>query len=488
MSNLSGVDAKIKCFVPLIVFLFSFCSCMPFAPSSREKVPQVLPSDYVVSNNTSVEMPEKWWHTFNSTEINTLLKSLWQGNLKLEQAWARMEQARQTAKKSKSSFYPGLNAQAGYSYTREHRESTSPRVDSDTNSKSFSLGLALNYELDLWGKIRSQARSGSYEYRASRQDLYATALSLSAQAVKYWITIRSLQKRQQVLNSKLQVYEKLLRLTRERYLNAISPGTEVLDIRQTLSRTRSQLPKLVSREQENRHALAVLLGKSPGAELGEINSELPRIPKVPQEGLKAGILYNRPDIKAAWMRIKASDWSVAAARADRLPNITLSANPKYMAEELSSILDNWMISLAADLSLPLVDGGRKRAEVKRIRTKLRERIAAYKQTVLTAVQEVEDALTLITGQEKKIEDLIRQKRSVQSGLELTRLRYKNGMTSYTAVLNKKQSLLGVQENIIQAKTDALRYRVDLYKAAGTDIRKQITKGKKQVGGGKGTDP
>ena len=188
------------------------------------------------------------------------------------------------------------------------------------------------------------------------------------------------------------------------------------------------------------------------------------------------------------MRIKASDWSVAAARADRLPNITLSANPKYMAEELSSILNNWMISLAADLSLPLVDGGRKRAEVKRIRTKLRERIAAYKQTVLTAVKEVEDALTLITGQEKKIEDLIRQKRSVQSGLELTRLRYKNGMTSYTAVLNKKQSLLGVQENIIQAKTDALRYRVDLYKAAGTDIRKQITKGKKQVGGGKGTDP
>lgn len=268
-----------------------------------------------------------------------------------------MQQARQTAKQSRASLYPELNAQAEHSYTRKHKENTSPLVDSDTSSKSYSLGLALNYELDLWGKIRSQAKSGLYQYRASRQDLYATALSLSAQAVKYWITISSLQAKQQVLRSKLQVYQKLLLLSRKRYLNAMSSGPELLDIRQPLSQILSRLPELKAREHENRHALAVLLGKSPGSDLPEIGSELPGMPHVAREELKAGILYNRPDIRAAWIRLKSSDWNLSAARADRLPNITLSANPQYVAEELSSVLDNWMISLAADFTLPLIDGG-----------------------------------------------------------------------------------------------------------------------------------
>ena len=412
--------------------------------------------------------PDKWWLAFSNPELSRLIRRSLEGNLGLRQAWSRMRQAGFLFQQSKSDLYPGLEAQASKSYTRQHRQNPPLGGEQESSSQSASLGLTTRYEIDLWGRIRARKEARSLEWNATRQELQAAALSLSGQVAAQWIGLISLETRIGLLQKQRELRRQLLELTRYRFANGQANGVDVLQQQESLALVHSRLPDLRSGKAEALHGLKVLLGLPPEASLEIKTRDLPDLPRVPQPGLPADLLSRRPDIQASWLRLLAADWEVSASRAARLPRLTLSADPRLFADKAKDLLNNWLLELAGSLSVPLVDGGERILEVKRRQAVAEERLAAYRETVLTALQEVENALVRISENRNKRRSLAQELEAARQSLRQFRYRYSNGIATYFDVLSQRIAVLELQRGLLQAKTDGLLRRIDLYKALGGD--------------------
>jgi outer membrane protein TolC len=178
------------------------------------------------------------------------------------------------------------------------------------------------------------------------------------------------------------------------------------------------------------------------------------------------LLQNRPDIAAALRRLEASDQDLAAARADRLPSLRLTGGAAYDSDELEELFDNWIVSLAASLTAPILDGSRRRAEVEINRAAVQQQLAEYRQVVLTAVREVEDALISETKIREHIAALESQLQAAQNALTEAGTRYVNGLNDYLPVLTQLLSVQNLEIDLIRRHEDLLVARIDLYRAIG----------------------
>jgi outer membrane protein TolC len=187
---------------------------------------------------------------------------------------------------------------------------------------------------------------------------------------------------------------------------------------------------------------------------------------VPDVGLPADLLGNRPDVRAAGIRLRSSQWQVSAARANRLPALRLTAGGGYGAENLDRLFDNWILTLAGNLTAPIFDGGRRAAEVDRTRAKADENLSAYRLAVLTAVKEVEDALVAESKQRQHLEALKLQREAAGRALEEAGQRYRKGIQDYLPVLTQLLAVQGLDRDLIRQETQLLVERVALYRALG----------------------
>jgi multidrug efflux system outer membrane protein len=192
--------------------------------------------------------------------------------------------------------------------------------------------------------------------------------------------------------------------------------------------------------------------------------QLPEMPAMPDAGLPIDLLRRRPDVRAARMRLDSSEWSVNAAQADRLPSLRLSGSYGYSSSDVGELFDNWIAQLAGSLVGPIVDGGRRRAEVRRTEAVADERLAAYKEVILGSIQEVEDALVLEAKQSKHVAALSRQYRAAIMTREEATLRYRKGSESYLSVLASLSSGQRLERQLVDASLARLNYRVKLCRA------------------------
>jgi outer membrane protein TolC len=199
----------------------------------------------------------------------------------------------------------------------------------------------------------------------------------------------------------------------------------------------------------------------------EISREnLPHLFPLPSAGIPAQLLENRPDIRAAQLRLESAGWSVAAAQAARLPSITFSARSVFNSRHLDYLLDNWFLSLASNLTAPLFDGNLRAAEVDRLKAVRDENLTAYKQAVLTAIRQVEDALVTENRQMEHIEKLKQVIDTARKALEQATVRYQNGLNDYLPVLTQILTVQNLERNLIDQQTILLANRVDLFRALG----------------------
>jgi len=210
----------------------------------------------------------------------------------------------------------------------------------------------------------------------------------------------------------------------------------------------------------------VLLGKPPRTPLSITVESVPELPPLPPAGLPADLLAARPDVRAAGMRLAAADWQVAEARAARLPALRLTGRARYGEGELDVLFDNWLLSLAANLTAPIYDGGRRAAEVDRTVSLADERLATYRRAVVTAVKEVEDALVSEAKQQAHIDGLQQVIDTARQALEEAGNRYRNGLTDYLPVLTQLLSVQGLERDLIRRKAELIATRVRLYRALG----------------------
>ena len=238
----------------------------------------------------------------------------------------------------------------------------------------------------------------------------------------------------------------------------------MLQQRQLVESTRGDRVLVESAVEVLVHQLAVLVGRRPGDLTVDAPRDLPHLPPLPRTGVPIERIRRRPDVRAAELRVQAADRQVAAALADQFPRLSLSVSAETSAARVRDLFDNWLAGMAANVVAPLLDGGLRRAEVRRTRAALSEKLNAYGQVVLAALQEVEDALSQEARQSQYVASLTRQLELSKQSTERTRDSYANGTMDFVRYLTTLLAHQRLQRSHLQAERQLVEYRIDLYRA------------------------
>jgi NodT family efflux transporter outer membrane factor (OMF) lipoprotein len=443
----------------LFLLVGGLWACQPFAPPRRPDPAESLPRLYGLYE-PGTEGPARWWETFGDPELNALVEEGLAGNLSLAQAWARLAQARAQSAQAAADLFPEVDGAAGAQITRQDDG------DRTWDTQEFSLGLLSRYEADLWGRLRASRQAARLEADATREDLDAAAMSLAAETTLQWAEIISQRMQLRLLEEQAAINRTYLDLVLLRFRKALASSLDVYQQRQLLEQVKAEIPLVEAREQRARHALALLLGQAPRTALLISREELPLPAGLPAMGLPVDLLAARPDVRAAGLRLQAADWQLAAARANRLPRLSLSAQAAADSDRVADLFDEWLTNLAANLTAPLLDGGRRAAEVVRTRALGDERLAGYRETVLAAVGEVEDALVTEDRQRAHIAGLLREIETGRLALREARERYRKGLNDYLPVLTQLLAVQRRERDLIQQQAALVAARVELHRALG----------------------
>ena len=417
---------------------------------------------------------DRWWTIFNDPQLNNLMGEMFHGNLDIEQAFARWRRFEAECIVVDAARKPviNLNFSGGREQTPTMKGSTGPARDN-----KFQLAAAGSFELDLWGKLKERERASVWEFMATEADIRTLYISLSAEVADLYFKIIEIKHRLKLLSQTIESYHQSLDVTKNRYLQGLSSVRDVYQAEQSLAGIITQRPQL----QENlilaEHALSLLLGWYPEVDISGEKDTLPRAPLPLPVGMPSTLLKNRPDIQASMARLKAADARLGAAVADRFPSFNLSAKIGYGSTRIAELIkpDNLLWNFVGDLVQPLIDGGRRRAEIRSKRAQYEELIYKYKSNVLTAFREVEDALVKNekTGTRLKLEE-----DSVMASanlLEITREQYIQGIIDYLPLLTAQQVYYRSQTELVSARRELISNRIELARVLGGGWSEKMVK-------------
>ena len=405
----------------------------------------------------------QWWLAFEDEQLNQLMAELFEQNLELTQAVARLEQVEALARITRSAESPFLSGGGNVG------RSSQPGLSDDFIGNNQQLSLAAGYELDLWGKLSAQSRAAELELSASRQDIQTLYLGLSARlADLYFLAIEQRAQLALTDQSIASFADTLLRVE-NRYNLGLVPAVDMYQARQSLAGAQAARYLFKASLGEVEHATAVLIGRYPERSPGGSLEQLPGAPDLFDAGIPAELISQRPDLQAALQRVEAADYRVAAAIADRFPSISLSGGYGSLRQDVTAgLIKGEFWSLLGNLAMPIVDGGRRLAEVDRKKAALREAVANYQQKVLTAFQEVEDALVNNYATEQRVERLAETAQATGATLRLSTDRYLAGLVDYLPVLTAQRTDFDVSSRLLSARRQLLAERISLARALGGD--------------------
>lgn len=404
---------------------------------------------------------DRWWQSFADPQLDTLIERALAGNLDLAQALARQEQAEALLQGAESARRPSLTLEG------QVRRELSQSVIGEFTGRSHRFSLAAGYELDFWQKLQQRRNAAELEAAASAAELQTLALSLSAQlADLYYLAAE--QRGQIVLaDASSAAFAETLERVERRYREGLVPALDVYQARQSLAAAKARRPQFETTLAVSEHALAVLAGGYPAgtastaaAGLPELESQLPQL-------LPSQLLLRRPDIAAALLRLQASDARIGAAIAERFPAFNLGAalghaETALISGDISGVFWNLLLNLSA----PVFDGGRRQAEVERSEAVFRELLARYHKSVLSAFQEVEDALVKNRSSAARLQLLAEREAAASASLRLALDRYLQGLTDYLPVLTSQGLQLEAEAQLLAARRQVISDRIALHRALG----------------------
>ncbi|MDQ8204621.1 efflux transporter outer membrane subunit [Pelagicoccus sp. SDUM812003] len=407
------------------------------------------------SRSGEVSLEERWWQAFEDEQLDRLVETGLSENISLEAAWNRLEAARAVARRSQADLYPRLDAVASASRNRP---------EDRTSGDRFSAGLAADYEVDLWGRVRASARASDFEAAATREDYRAAALTLSAEITRNWFAWITAQAQHDLLEDQLTANEQVLQLIENRFSSGQLRSVDVLRQRQLVEATREQVYVSEARIQVLEHLLQTLLGRAPQEDFSYAEGMLPNLPPLPETGLPSDLLQRRPDLRGAAFALEAASADAARAARDRLPRLSLGGELLSEGDEIENVFDDWIRRIAADVIAPVFAGGALSAEAERTRAVTEQRLAEYGQAALDAFREVEDALARERGQEKRLQSLQEQERLADRSYEQLRVEYFNGVGNYIDVLTAQTDLQQLRRDLLEGRFQLYEYRIALYRA------------------------
>jgi NodT family efflux transporter outer membrane factor (OMF) lipoprotein len=422
----------------------------------RVMAPSVAHLPEAFSTQGTVSLPQKWWESLNDPQLNTVMEEALAGNLTIRMAWDRLRQAEALADQATSFLLPSLTYSGMGRRTRRDTNNTT------TSASDYRLGLGASYEIDLWGRARSAYDATLLDAQARQEDMASAAMTVSASVAKLWYqlaeTKQTLAVMQQQLETNRRVYKLVLLHFRNSKVGVGAP--DVLRQKQLVESTQGQLIQARERQVLLQHALAVLLGK-PAGQWDPPEAMLIELPVLPAVGVPSEVLQRRPDVRSVWLAVQSADARVAIAITDKYPSLSLSANVDTTSTHMKDLFDDWLASLAANVAGPLFDAGRRQAEVERTRAVVSQLLNQYGQTVLEALQDVEDALVREQQQTRYLASLQSQLTLARAVTQKTEKRYKLGAADYLRILDALRTEQQLEIGELAAQRLLLDHRIDL---------------------------
>jgi NodT family efflux transporter outer membrane factor (OMF) lipoprotein len=410
---------------------------------------------------------DSWWTLYDNAELDELQGRLIAGNPTLAVALANYAQARALSDQARAGLFPTLGVGANVERARESLNDPLRGPTTPTYYNANTLGGSVSYELDLWGRIRSEVAAGEANAAAAAADLENARLSLIAQLVDDYVQLRSLDRNSAILDETVKTYTRALSLTRQRHDAGIAPGLDVSQAQTQLDTARSQAAQTLAQRALVEHAIAALLGVS--ASTFSIKPEIVaiKLPQIPT-GVPSTLVERRPDIAGAQRRMIAANANVGVARAAFFPTLTLGAQGGFQSGGFSNLLSApsifWAIGPNALLSV--FDGGLRRAQVAQARAEFDASAGNYRGTVVSAFQQVEDSLATLNHYHDAAVEEKAAVDAAQRTLDLSMLLYVKGATDYLTVVTAQTAVLQTQLEALDLDTLQLRASVDLIRALG----------------------
>ena len=448
-----------------LVLVCLAAACSPHTVNNNPAPPLDVPGAYRSSGGEATgPLPGRWWTTFNDEDLDRLVDATLSDNFDLAASWARLAQAEAMADSAGAPRWPRLDASLEVS--RSHFNFPTP-VGPQSQTQSGATGsLAAQYELDIWAKLSSGVKAAALDREAALDSVHALAMTLTAEVTEAWLDLVRARARLSLLEGQLETNQTFLELVKLRFAQGQSSAVDVNQQRQQVLASRAQLALSAAERQLLVHRLSVLVGKPPGLITGGERQQLPPLAILPGAGVPSELLKHRPDVRAARRRVEAADYRIGVAVADRYPSLRLSGRVGSEPNERNQWALNPVWSLAASLLQPIIDGGRRAAEVDRTRAVLAEMVSNYGQALLTAMLEVENALVQERQQRDHIEHVSAQVEVAAITLREARNRYGQGLSDFLSVLTALRSQQQTELNLLDAQRQLLSYRVQLCRALG----------------------
>jgi NodT family efflux transporter outer membrane factor (OMF) lipoprotein len=408
-----------------------------------------------------------WWRIYNDPQLNDLQQRLLINNPDLAAALAHYAQAQAFVTQVQSGLFPSVK---GLANGQRDRQSDTRPLRSATAApeyNSFTVGAEVDYEVDLWGRVRDSVAAGTDEAQASKADLANARLSLQTQLADSYIRLRGLDQQTQLLKESTDAYAKAVNLTEGLHGGGIVSGLDVSRAKTQLSSAKSQLKQNLAQRALMEHAIASLVGASASEFSVGPNTQAIVLPVVPT-GLPSALLQRRPDIAASERRIAEANAKIGVARAAFFPTITLSVQGGYQSDEYAGLLaaPNLFWAIGPTLVTTLFDAGARQAGVDIAKAQTDEAGARYRSVVLGAFQQVEDNLTLISGLGDALKDQHDAADAAQYSEDLALARYRQGAVGYLDVVEAQTVALDSQRSVLDLQTRQLSANVALIKALG----------------------
>jgi len=405
-----------------------------------------------------------WWTGFGDPYLDKLVKEAISGSFDLKILLGRIQEAGATIKGARAGLMPTLDLSTGQSFERTKVAPTGPTM----SRKSASAQSNLSWEMDMWGKKRREYSATKAEYEASQADYRAGYLKLVSELAQAYFQVRQIDEQSDLTDKFYKEHQQIATIYRNQYAEGLIPEWKVLRQEAEVKRLSQELLELERVRKRLEHRIAILLGRPPGdlkVPPADLRGNLKPV-KVPV-GLPSDLLSRRPDIVAAEYRLVKATHEVGAAEAARLPSFGLTGKGSLASEALKGLLTGtWALSIAPAVKMPLFDGGSRKADVAAKEARAQVTQEVYRKTVMTAFEEVENALVNLESRQKQKAVLQEKLDGLKQIRSQTTAKFELGLISQLEVLDIERELYASEKSLLEMHRYLLDDTVALFKAVG----------------------
>jgi multidrug efflux system outer membrane protein len=464
-----GVACKTNAILVLAILILAGCATVgpDYVPpdTTVSKDWHTPLKDGLIAEDMDLQTLSTWWGRLKDPDLSNLIERAVKGNLDIKEARARIREARARRGIAGADLFPTLEAAGSATVSR-----SSGDTGSGETRDFYSADFDARWELDLFGGVKRSVEAAKADLEVTHENLHDVLVSLTAEVALNYIEVRTYQKRRAVTLANLEIQQETYSLIQSRYQVGLDDELAVHQARSNLESTRSQMPTLHTGVEEAMNRIAVLLGEQPGALHEQLEHYKP-IPAVPQHvavGVPADVLRRRPDVRKAERELAAQTARIGVATAELYPKFTLSGSIGVEALSLEDLVTagSRTFSIGPRILWPIFNAGSIRANIE-VQSAIQEQtMIRYESTVLSALEEVENALVAYVEEQIRRTSLEEAADAARQVLELAQYKYQTGLIDFITVLDAQRSLLAYEDQLVQSAGSITSNLVRLYKALG----------------------